>query len=236
MNEQTDVIYVEVDHDLRECIQKYLPLAGISVTTVSGEKNYYRALDQGNFAVAVIDIGQSDQAGLLLAEYTRNNTQLAIIILTALNTLETRINSYNRGGDLFLSKPIECLELAAAIKSLASRRKQEQVSVPALTPLTDGWVLLRQGWRLIQPNGGILPLTRKEFQVMELLATTPGEPIARERLLAHIYLRNDEYTSQALDTLIRRLRSKISHHSDQTSPILTAYGIGYCFSAPVQIR
>jgi len=234
MPETIKILFAEDDKDLRESIENYLILAGFSVTAVSNGLDYYKALSANCFSIALIDIGLPDQSGIILAEYTRKNTQLKIIILTALNSIDARVNSYESGADLFLSKPVDCKELVAAIKSLAKRYASQNSDNPDQTADKSIWILEQQGARLKTPEGKYIKLTHKEFLFIEALASSPCAPLARDNLLSIIYPRSDKYSSQALDALVRRLRIKIIKINGEPQPILTAYGVGYSFSAQLQ--
>ena len=69
---------------------------------------------------------------------------------------------------------------------------------------------------------------------MELLALNPGRIISRDTLLTGIYQRNDEHSGRALDSLVRRLRTKITA-AGHASPIKTAHAVGFCFTAPIAV-
>jgi DNA-binding response OmpR family regulator len=232
--EKIRVILVEDDQDLRETIQEYMSHVGFSVKAVACGMDYYQAIALESYNVAVIDVMLPDQSGLVLAEYTRKNTNCAIIVLTAINTLEIRVSSYGQGADLFLAKPVDCQELVAAITSLSKRHEITPPVAPAQEVAT--YVLDRDSRSIIIPAGTQIALTHKEFQLLSVLALTPCELVPREELLDQIYLHHDESTSRALDTLVRRVRGKIGRNAEKPSPLLSSYGCGYSFSAPIKIK
>ncbi len=131
MSEETTVILVEDDALLRDGLADFLTLSGFSVTAVGDGLSFYRVVAERPFSVAVIDLGLPDQAGEVLVDYTRRNTSSSIVVITARDTLDTRVACYRTGADLFLGKPVEGRELAAAIESLAARRAG--ASLPAVT-------------------------------------------------------------------------------------------------------
>jgi len=225
------VLVVEDNHDLRESVVECLTLAGLAAVGVGNASECYQALAGGEFNVALVDIGLPDQSGYVLANYIRANTTLAVVILTARDALDDRIRGYDAGADLYLVKPVDGRELAAAVVSLAQRQRVRSEPQPAPPPAAEAWSLHLGSWRLAAPNGNASDLTAKEMQFLELLAATPGRPVVREALLAKLYLRHDEYTSRSLDSLVRRLRAKITADTGIPVPIKTAHAVGYCFSA-----
>lgn len=232
MNRPTRVLLVEDDAILRASLESYLGLVGYGVTAVDDSLSYYRCLSEDDFAVVVIDLGLPDQSGKILVDYTRHNTSSAIIVITARDTLETRVDCYQTGADLFLGKPFDGRELAAAIASLASRR--EQLSDRPASNQTDApaWRLLIRQHRLQLPDGQLLDLTTKECRLLELLARGDGDPVPRILLFNELYERVDESAARALETLVRRTRRKIADHHPGASPILTQQCLGYALVVP----
>jgi len=234
MAEIGKILLVEDDTDLRESLHEYLHLSGFHVCSVGSGMEFYPQLNSGQFAVAIIDIGLPDQSGYVLAEYCRTNTNLRIIIITANDTPDARLESYKAGGDLFFSKPLDTEELAAAIKNLVTRKAQSNTS-PSTVEDTSQWRLDKSKWILISPDGDSIKLTAKELIIVETMGASAGTPIERKTLLQKLYPRVDSYTSRSLDTLMRRLRSKCFEQTQKTLPIQTVHGTGFCFSAGLKL-
>lgn len=232
MSHPTRVLLVEDDAILRASLESYLGLVGYAVTAVGDSLAYYRHLSEDDFAVAVIDLGLPDQSGAILVDYTRHNTTSAIIVITARDTLETRVDCYQTGADLFLGKPFDGRELAAAIASLASRREQLSVRLASNQVDAPAWRLFIRQHRLQLPGGQSLELTTKQCRLLELLARGDGDPVPRSTLLTELYERVDESAARALETLVRRTRWKIADHHPGPSPILTQHGLGYALVVP----
>ena len=77
----------------------------------------------------VIDLGLPDQSGKILVEYTRQNTASGIVVVTAQDRVEVRIDAFQAGADLFFSKPVDLRELTAAIGNLVLRKQEKQEAV-----------------------------------------------------------------------------------------------------------
>lgn len=237
MNAAIKVLIVEDNHDLRESVVEYLVMAGVEAVGVGSAAEFYSAMTAGEWSIVVVDVGLPDQSGYVLVEYIRKNTAMKVIILTARNALDDRVKGYDSGADLYLTKPVDCRELTAAITSLSLRRKNtEQLpTAPLPSPPQDAWSLARSAWGLVSPDGKVIELTGKELKFLELLATTPGVPVPRESLLLKLYNRHDEYTSRSLDSLVRRLRTKIQAATEFPQPIKTHHAVGYCISAGLRL-
>lgn len=228
------VLLVEDDLDLRASLANYLSMSGFEITETGSCLESYAALTRSNFNVAVVDVSLPDQSGLVLAEYLRTNTDLKIIILTALERIEDRVRGYSAGAHNYFVKPVDARELLAAIISLSHRDQPSQESRCSEVAPAQTWQLQRSAWRLQPPTGDSILLTALELQLMELLALNPCRVISRETLLSGIYGRSDEHSGRALDSLIRRLRAKIVA-GGQTAPIKTAHAVGYCFTSPITV-
>jgi DNA-binding response OmpR family regulator len=232
MDRNIKLILVEDDNDLRESLVECLQLNEFSVRGAASAMECYRALGGGVYDIAVVDIGLPDQDGFVLAEYLRTNTCMKIIILTARSAVEDRIKGYGSGADLYLVKPVDHRELSAAIRSLCDRESPQSPLVQTAA-LSDKWVLSRENWQLVAPNGAIITLTGRELQFLDVLLATPGKAVKRETLIEILGYSDIEYANRAIDSLVRRLRRKVETLSSVEPPIRTAHAFGYCFSAPV---
>ena len=140
------ILLVEDDQDLRETIIESLAIHGLPVTGVGTGLEFYQTLNLQTFAVAIVDLGLPDLNGYDLVAYLRENSTLKIIILTARTALADRVKGYSTGADLYLVKPVDIEELAAAIFSIVGRTAPSQTTtsvVPAVMsrPSTGPWKL-----------------------------------------------------------------------------------------------
>jgi two-component system OmpR family response regulator/two-component system response regulator TctD len=240
MSSPIHVVLVEDDPLLRDSLASYLELIGFSVNAVGDGISLYGQLALKRFDVAVVDLGLPDQAGEVLVDYLRRNTASAIIVITARDTLDTRVECYRVGADLFLGKPVDGRELAAAISSLAARRATDsllsrQVSEPRAIS-SSAWTFLARQRILISPEARRIELTAKEAHFLTALLAQPGDTVRRAHLLETLYQRQDESSDRALDTLVRRTRRRIEAETGIPAPILTEHGIGYAFVANIRIE
>jgi len=229
------VIVADDDSELQEGLVEYLHQAGFDAYGVGSGLECYRALAGIPFNVAVIDVGLPDQSGFTIAEYLREHTTMGVIIMTARDGMEDRLQGYDSGADLYLTKPVDCRELAAAIRNLAVRLAEHALS-PDREPVADAWTVAWRTWHLVTPAGLPIPLTAREMKFVSCLAEAPGQTVNRDRLLVELGYRDDEYANRAMDSLVRRLRRKIEEVSGLSSPIMTVRSVGYCFPAAVVTR
>ena len=226
-----DILFVEDDSDLRAALLEFFQLSGLTVTAVKSALECFAALSTPTtFRVALVDLGLPDLDGSRLVEHIRQHTNIRIVVLTARNAPDTPILSYQAGADVYMSKPANARELVAAIRSLIER----QVHVAKVLETDSGWILNRQQWMLTGPDGAVLKLTSKEFQLMQLLVEAQGRVVNREDLCRALYDRVELTAEAALSTQVRRLRARIGEISD-VPLIKTAHGGGYGLMATVRL-
>jgi DNA-binding response OmpR family regulator len=242
MADSRRVIVVEDDSDFRESMVEYLELSGLDVTGVESALEFYQSISSQSYDVVILDIGLPDQNGLVLAEYVRNNTEMRIIMLTAQSSLESKINAYQAGADIYLVKPVDFSELSASIYSILGRLNSNQ-SIPNAQqkeePLPHEkhvqWTLVRSNWTLCSPTDEEIKLTSKEFYLIERLAQSANTVVIRHDLLTALAYENNEYGNRSLDALVHRLRLK-KNGLKCSLPIKTVHGSGYCFSASIKVK
>lgn len=223
------IILVEDDTDLRESLVDCLELQGYLSTGVANALSFYQEISAKAFDLAIIDIGLPDQSGFEVVSHVNKNKTMGIVILTAMGNSEFRTRGYENGADLYLLKPIGCKELAAAIGNLSVRLSRDIDHLPGLQD--SSWMLDSSQLRLTSPTGVQITLTVRETIFMDLLMTHPGQEVTRLRACQLLDFKPDDSHDRRMDSMIRRLRQKISEVSGVELPIHTIYGKGYLFSS-----
>ena len=144
---------------------------------------------------------------------------LPILMLTALDTVEDKVLGLDAGADDYLSKPFVFAELLARIHALLRRPKQ---SIPRI--ISTGNITIDTASRVAKFKDTIVPLTLKEFMVLEYLVINKGKVISRDTLYSHAWDFADSSFSNTVDVHIKNLRRKIK---DNGKIIQTIRGVGY---------
>lgn len=224
------LIIVEDDEDLRASIVKYLELKGYDVTGVGTALDFYSAVAVHRYAVAILDLALPDQDGLVISKYIRANTSMRILMLTARTTVEDRLAGYESGADVYLVKPVDFRELTASIINLLNRAEAEGfTATDAPHPADERWTLNTKEWMLITPEAVQVRLTSKEYIFLSVLLASKNNIVSREDLLNSLDYSLNESGNRSLESLVYRLRKKISPRLE--TPIKTASGSGYTFSS-----
>lgn len=237
MTSSASILLLEEYDELRATMVDYLRRGGFDVTAVGSGPEFYEAIARRVYAVALVDLVLPDQNGESLVRYLRRNTTSAIVVISVAKTPDSRIRCYNSGADLFLQKPFDYGELAAAVASLADRKlvsSSVRAKAPAhLDSLDAGtWQLLKKSRELRVPNGALIELTASEYGFLFCLSGDT-QTASRDLLLTKMHQGGSAGTSRALESLVRRIRKKIANHTDERVPILSHYGLGYTFAADV---
>ena len=232
------IIVVEDDIDFRDTLVHHLQLQHYEVAGVGSALGLYKMIAREPFAVAIVDFTLPDQDGFVITKYLRINTDSRIILLTTRSSVEEMIDGYNAGADICLVKPIDCRELAAAVCNILQRFDDGHgcsCSVNKDAPLIgSSWVLVLDEWLLITPDGRKLYLTSKEHLFLNRLAEAPQSIVSRAFLLNYLGYEQNDCGNRSLESLVYRLRKKISPTLD--TPIKNTNVSGYSFEALIQLE
>lgn len=119
--ERPGILLVDDDVDLREAVSDYLRLAGFDVTGVATAAEFYRKLEGADFELAMIDLGLPDRDGIEIAGFVAERTTMGVIVFTGRRDTASRLSALRAGADLYFTKPVDGVELAAAARNLLRR-------------------------------------------------------------------------------------------------------------------
>jgi two-component system response regulator RegX3 len=176
-----------------------------------------------------------DGSGYDVARSLRERSKVPIIMLTARGEETDRIVGLELGADDYIVKPFSAREVAARIRAVLRRAGDQQTqagtAAAAEGPLTVGPVTIDHGRREAQLDGNPLDLTRKEFELLELLMREAGSVITRERLIDEVWDTNWYGSTKTLDVHVSSLRRKLGDDSQNQRFIHTVRGVGFRFAS-----
>ena len=218
------VLIVEDDPELAALLRDGLRAQRIDPTLTTAYGEGLAQATSGDYDVIILDVRLPGGTGFeLCGELRRQGVTTPVLMLTALDAVDDRVRGLEVGADDYLTKPFAFRELVARLKALARRR-------PALTPavhrIADLEVDLAA--RRVSRGGSPLTLSAKEFALLELFVTHPGQVLDRATITAHVWDDNHDPFTNVLEVLVRRLRRKLD---DGFEPklITTLRGAGYRF-------
>jgi DNA-binding response OmpR family regulator len=162
--------------------------------------------------IAIIDLGLPGASGESLCRVLRERSSaIGILILTAESAVSSRVRCLDAGADDYLTKPFAVAELRARVRALSRRAQRTEPVV-----LKQRELELDFGKRRAFVGGKEVPITAREWAILELLAADRGRVVPRIALLERIWKRNDESAAASLEVLIGRIRKKLGEHSLRT--------------------
>ena len=219
------ILLIEDEAQLQKQIQQQLEADGYMVDTCSnGEEGLFCASEYPLDA-AIIDIGLPGMSGLDVIKKLRDQgSLLPILILTARDSWQDKVNGLETGADDYLAKPFQMEELKARVKALLRRA----TGAPS-TLLKFDSITLDLNAQSVSVNENKIELTTFEYRLLEQLARHQGEVLSKQALTDYLYPHDEDRDSNVLEVMVGRLRRKLD--PDGTlAPIETLRGRGYRFT------
>ncbi|RUT01511.1 DNA-binding response regulator [Dulcicalothrix desertica PCC 7102] len=228
-NFNTTILLVEDDLDFGAAVKRALTQQNYSVDWVTDGAEAWVYLENIQYALAVFDWMLPGVTGLKLCQRLReNNNPLPVLMLTAKDKVEEKVQSLNAGASDYLLKSCSMTELVARLQALQRRFgqcQQTQLTVGNLTLDYNSSTIKSQNQAFERQE---ISLTHKEFHVLEYLMKHPNQIIAGDEIRAYLQKMNSESCSCVAATQIRALRQKLIN-SGCTNPIETIPSSSYRF-------
>ena len=216
------------DRSLRDAVRRALTLAGYDVDVAEGGQQGLTRIAAGSPDAVVLDIGMPDIDGLEVCRRLRGaGNRIPILMLTARDAVEDRIDGLDAGADDYLVKPFDVGELKARLRALM--RRSAATAEP--DELTFGDVRLDTDRHGASVNGEFIELTRTEFPLLELLMRNPRRVLPHAVIYDRVWGYDFGPESNALRVYIGYLRRKLEDAGTQRL-IHTVRGVGYVLREP----
>jgi two-component system response regulator PhoP len=219
------LLFIEDENALRSQLQAQLEAQGYTVDACAdGEEGLYTAREYPLDA-AIVDLGLPGMSGLEVIRALRaEGATLPILILTARDRWQDKVEGLEAGADDYLTKPFHAEELLARIKALLRRASPNASEV-----LRYGDLSIDLHQQRVMLGDEELNLTSFEYRLLEHLARHPGEVMSKAALADYLYPHDDDRDSNVIEVMIGRLRRKLDPDA-QHNPIETLRGRGYRFT------
>ncbi|PZD97768.1 DNA-binding response regulator [Paenibacillus sambharensis] len=222
------ILLVEDDSSIADMISIYLREEGYSVISAMDGASARRALAATAADLIILDIMLPDTDGMTLCAEIRSVSDIPILMLSARQDVNDRVEALFTGADDYLPKPFSMRELAARVEALLRRANYS----PHAVGLNSGSALtLDTSRRKLFHNGKPVETTYHEFELMRIFLLAPGKVFSREELLRKIKGPQVPVTDRAIDVHITNLRKKLEANPKYPRYIKTVWGIGYKYNA-----
>ena len=218
------ILLIEDEEKLALALKAGLEKKGYAVDIVmNGRKAFDRiSLNHMDYDIIVLDLMLPDMDGLAITKAMRElNITTPILILTARDEVERRVELLLSGADDYMVKPFSFDELLARIKTIFRR---PPAIVPSILSIQD--IELNSTTQKVSKSGEEVPLTLKEFMLLEHFMRNPNKVINREELLSHLWDFNYSSFSNVVDVHVKNLRKKFGWESSE-GLLETIRGVGY---------
>lgn len=220
----TRLLLVEDDPRVADFLDRGLRAEGFLITRVANGAEALALAADGNFDAILLDLMLPDLDGREVCQRLRAAGDLTpILMLTALDAVEDRVEGLRLGADDYLAKPFAFDELLARIAALVRRSRRFEAAPKRLVV---GDLVFDRDTLNVSQGGRHIELTHKELALLELLMSAPSRVFSRERILNNVWGLSEDPLTNVVDVYIGRLRKKLDD-GDATSRISTLRGRGY---------
>ncbi len=220
------ILIVDDEAGIREILQFNLENAGFEVDCAASAEEALEMLGDGH-SLILLDVMMSGMSGYRMAEVLRNDlhNEIPIIFLTAKADQDDLLTGFSSGGDDYIPKPFSIQEVIARVRAVLKRVGVKEAP-SSLVKVGDVTIDLEA--KLVYVEGEKVVFSKKEFEVLSLLASHPGQIFSRDALISELWKDAPYVLDRTVDVHIARIRSKLGSCKNY---IMNRTGYGYVFNA-----
>jgi two-component system, OmpR family, KDP operon response regulator KdpE len=218
------VLVVDDEPAIRRLLRNTLVHAGYAVVEAEDARTALRQAAAEQPGAVLLDLGLPDRDGLSLIPLLRAKTEAVVLVVSARDAVDEKVSALDLGADDYVTKPFDTDELLARLR-VALRHRGGSGTAPAIVTRGDLSIDLDQ--RLVTRGGAEVHLTRKEHDVLGVLARHLGRVVTHQRLLSACWGAEEEPRVEYLRIVIRNLRQKLEAPGPVGSVISNELGVGY---------
>lgn len=224
MKDPKTILVVEDEEPIAEAVAINLRREGYRVITAGNGEDGLRIAKERKTDLIVLDLMLPVKSGYDVCRLLREETDVPIIMLTARGAESDRVRGLEMGADDYIVKPFSMRELVARVRAVMRRKRQ-----PAVTPTVyrHGDLELDTGRHVVTLDGKPLAMAPKEFGVLSILMSHPGQVFSRARILDRVWGTDAYVEEHTVDVHVRWLRLKIEKDPNNPTRLLTVRGLGY---------
>ena len=222
-----NILIVEDNRDLVQVLTEGFNELEFSVDSAYDGIEGLNKIRNNDYDCVVLDIMLPEMDGYeLIGTMREEGKDTPVIMLTAKDSIEDRVEGLNRGADDYLVKPFDFRELVARVNAVTRRRTE-----PKRTVLHCGPLMLDPIARECKAEGEMVPLRRREFDILELLMRFENQVFSREKIIGLVWKKEYDGTSNVVDVHVKYLRDKLRPYNLDTV-VVTVRGVGYKVTCP----
>ncbi len=215
------IMVVDDDPNIRELVRLILKKDGFAVLEACDGQDALGKMEENRIDLIVLDIMMPNMDGYAFCREVRGYSDLPILMLTAKGETADKVKGFELGSDDYLAKPFEPAELAARVKALLKRCNIASSQIAEV-----GKIKIDRNRYLVETESGSVTLPLKEFELLFLLAGSPGRTFSRDRLIEDVWGYDFDGNERTLDVHVSRLRDRFPPEQ-YGFQITTIRGVGY---------
>jgi len=224
------ILLADDERDILEPVRYALERQGFEVTCVEDGDATMAAARSGSFDVVVCDVMMPGMRGTDICRLLRAESDLPIILLTALDSEVDRVVGLEIGADDYVTKPFSTAELVSRIRAILRRRELDRSTAAASATRRIGGLTMDFVRHAVEVDGRTVSLTASEFNLLALLTSEPGRVFTRTQVMEHLWQSPHIGDPRACDVHISNLRRKIERDPAHPERIVTVREVGYKFA------
>ncbi len=239
-NHKEKILVVDDEVSIRRILETRLSMIGYTVVTAADGDEALAVYKKELPNLIILDIMMPRLDGYGVCQEIRKDSDIPIIMLTALGDVADRITGLELGADDYVVKPFSPKELEARIKAILRRVDKLSLHSTAVSSgiISMGGIKIDTNRRQVYKQNEKIRLTGMEFSLLELLMSKSGEAFSRAAILQEVwgYTPERHVDTRVVDVHISRLRSKLEEDPSNPDLILTARGTGYLFQKITEVQ
>lgn len=224
------ILVVDDDKDIRRILKIYLINAGYEVILASNGKEALELIED-NIKLILLDVMMSEMDGLEVCVKIREKYNMPIIFLTAKTEVIDKVAGLTAGGDDYITKPFQSIELIARVQANLRRYTHIENNTSIKEDKNDIWIddlNINLTSYIVKKNGSEVSLTKTEFSILKLLVKNRGRVFNIEQIYENVWQKESILNAEnTVSVHIKKLREKIEDDVKKPKYIKTVWGIGY---------
>jgi len=234
MQRKRTVLIVEDESSITEPLAESLGRDGFETKVAATAAEALELASRIQPDLVLLDVMLPDGSGFDVCRELRQRSQVPIIMLTARGEEADRVVGLELGADDYIVKPFSAREVGARIRAVL-RRTDSPSRPDDDKPIEIGDLRLDPAKREVTRSGEVLELSRKEFELLQLLMRSAGSVVTRERAIDEVWDTNWFGSTKTLDVHVSGLRRKLGDDSSEPRFLHTVRGVGFRFSSPEEL-
>ena len=222
---ETKILVVDDEATIREILQFNLENAGYDVESASSAEEALEVLDDSH-SLILLDVMMGGMSGFKMVQVLRKELKndVPVIFLTAKSDPNDLLTGFSTGADDYIAKPFSIHEVLARVKAVLKRTERQEQKVELIEA---GEIRIDVQNKNVYVSGEPVTFSKKEFEVLELLASHPGQIYSREDIITELWKDAPYVLDRTVDVHIARIRSKLGNCKNY---IVNRTGYGYVFN------